>query len=456
MSKGEANARQRIMSAIQNTPSANGAATPASNTSPVATPAEVTSIANDWIKDAQRTKNDGTTQTDNRKLAQQLQDLAATDKLFAKQIAAALTSQLGAFDVSNQALAWHLKPSAQTSDPNSPLKPTNASGENPDAPKRSSKEQAAIDRGTTNGRLEAAKEWGGEVVDGVFGTVKTAGQLGVVGLNEVPIIGYLVPDGFAEDQAEDLDRKLQSLKDTIKSLPELPQAVTDKYDAEMALAQELENAYDAGQADISVLEEVAKIRAKADAELAILLAELAPGVGLAGKAARLLAKINDGFPGGIKGAIDASKDASNALAEEVRRFANDEIGSIPLSKAALDEKRRVTSIRTHAPKVLNDVVGPPPVGMNNPHAHHILPLKGLGEAQQKLVVEGRAILEKFGIDPDLGIENLVWAPNGNGVHKKASVEALVQDLRNADIDPFATKSKVADILKDHGARAAAR
>jgi len=425
MSKGEANARQRIMSAIQNTPSANGAATPASNTSPVATPAEVTSIANDWIKDAQRTKNDGTTQTDNRKLAQQLQDLAATDKLFAKQIAAALTSQLGAFDVSNQALAWHLKPSAQTSDPNSPLKPTNASGENPDAPKRSSKEQAAIDRGTTNGRLEAAKEWGGEVVDGVFGTVKTAGQLGVVGLNEVPIIGYLVPDGFAEDQAEDLDRKLQSLKDTIKSLPELPQAVTDKYDAEMALAQELENAYDAGQADISVLEEVAKIRAKADAELAILLAELAPGVGLAGKAARLLAKIN-------------------------------EIGSIPLSKAALDEKRRVTSIRTHAPKVLNDVVGPPPVGMNNPHAHHILPLKGLGEAQQKLVVEGRAILEKFGIDPDLGIENLVWAPNGNGVHKKASVEALVQDLRNADIDPFATKSKVADILKDHGARAAAR
>ncbi|MED1559349.1 AHH domain-containing protein [Bacillus paramycoides] len=49
--------------------------------------------------------------------------------------------------------------------------------------------------------------------------------------------------------------------------------------------------------------------------------------------------------------------------------------------------------------------------MKNPHAHHILFEKGLNQKQQKLVREGQGILRRYGIDPIIGEENLVWAPN---------------------------------------------
>ncbi len=44
----------------------------------------------------------------------------------------------------------------------------------------------------------------------------------------------------------------------------------------------------------------------------------------------------------------------------------------------------------------------PPTAMINPHAHHILFKKGLGQKQQELVREGQEILRRYGIDPIIG------------------------------------------------------
>jgi hypothetical protein len=55
--------------------------------------------------------------------------------------------------------------------------------------------------------------------------------------------------------------------------------------------------------------------------------------------------------------------------------------------------------------------------MLNRHVHHKLFKKGLGEAQN--------ILRKHGIDPIIGIENLVWAPNKiKGEHRPERLKCI--------------------------------
>ncbi|MEK3806969.1 AHH domain-containing protein [Bacillus sp. FSL H8-0547] len=74
--------------------------------------------------------------------------------------------------------------------------------------------------------------------------------------------------------------------------------------------------------------------------------------------------------------------------------------------------------------------------MINPHAHHthhILFKKGLGETQQKLVQEGQEILKRYGIDPIICKENLVWAPNSViGQHSLDSLEKVVNRLKTVE------------------------
>ena len=62
-------------------------------------------------------------------------------------------------------------------------------------------------------------------------------------------------------------------------------------------------------------------------------------------------------------------------------------------------------------KYLRVLISGPPTDMVDPHAHHILYKKGLGQKQQELVREGQEILRRYGMDPIIGKENLVWAPN---------------------------------------------
>ncbi|MEH6888055.1 type IV secretion protein Rhs, partial [Priestia megaterium] len=53
-----------------------------------------------------------------------------------------------------------------------------------------------------------------------------------------------------------------------------------------------------------------------------------------------------------------------------------------------------------------------------------------GQKQKELVQEGQEILRKYGIDPIIGQENLVWAPNAVvGQHSIDALEIVVHRLR---------------------------
>lgn len=74
-----------------------------------------------------------------------------------------------------------------------------------------------------------------------------------------------------------------------------------------------------------------------------------------------------------------------------------------------------------------------PANMIDPHAHYILFKTGHEGTQQELVKEGQEILRKYGIDPIVGEENLVWAPNRVvGQHDKAALEEVVNALKAVD------------------------
>ena len=80
--------------------------------------------------------------------------------------------------------------------------------------------------------------------------------------------------------------------------------------------------------------------------------------------------------------------------------------------------------------------------------------KGNGNAQKELVKEGQEILREYDIDPILGLENLVWAPNR--VKGKHSIEALrnvvdnikkVRDAGGDRDDMVEVLEKLGDISK---------
>jgi Pretoxin HINT domain/Domain of unknown function (DUF4280)/A nuclease family of the HNH/ENDO VII superfamily with conserved AHH len=78
---------------------------------------------------------------------------------------------------------------------------------------------------------------------------------------------------------------------------------------------------------------------------------------------------------------------------------------------------------------LKKLVGPPPPGMINPHAHHIVFKKGRG-AMIKYLDKSKAVLDKHGIDWLKGKENLVWAPNKN--HSTQVAKQVSEALEKAD------------------------
>ncbi|WXR61473.1 AHH domain-containing protein [Peptostreptococcaceae bacterium AGR-M142] len=91
-----------------------------------------------------------------------------------------------------------------------------------------------------------------------------------------------------------------------------------------------------------------------------------------------------------------------------------------------------------------------PTDIDNMHAHHILFKKGNGKEQQKLVKEGQEILRKYKINPIVGKENLVWAPNGVvGQHDEAALKRVVDELKKVDTSN-ATRDKIVDVLKKMG------
>jgi hypothetical protein len=107
-------------------------------------------------------------------------------------------------------------------------------------------------------------------------------------------------------------------------------------------------------------------------------------------------------------------------------------------------------------KHLRALIGDPPKGMIDPHAHHILFKKGIGEAQQELVEEGQRILRNVGIDPIFGAENLVWAPwRVHGQHGIDSLTRVVNKLKELD-DLGASYDDFVDALRELGQIAGSR
>ena len=78
------------------------------------------------------------------------------------------------------------------------------------------------------------------------------------------------------------------------------------------------------------------------------------------------------------------------------------------------------------------------------------------EEQQALVEEGQAILRKYGIDPIVGSENLVWAPNAvTGQHSIESLEKVVEGLKAVD-EAGGDYDDIVNFLEDMGQIASSR
>ncbi|PMC35754.1 hypothetical protein CJ195_18425 [Bacillus sp. UMB0899] len=139
----------------------------------------------------------------------------------------------------------------------------------------------------------------------------------------------------------------------------------------------------------------------------------------------------------VNGKVDNVKMNKLKNAIQNNRFSVDEISEISkkMSELGITKEYNEALMKIDFGKYLRKLVGDPPAGMINPHAHHILFKKGLGEAQQQLVHEGQELLRRYGIDPIIGKENLVWAPNAViGQHSLDALENVVNHLKTVEAE----------------------
>ena len=125
-----------------------------------------------------------------------------------------------------------------------------------------------------------------------------------------------------------------------------------------------------------------------------------------------------------------------------------------VAELGITEEYETEMKKTNFGIYLTNIKGPKPSNMDRPHAHHILYKEGVKEEQQALVEEGQAILRKYGIDPIVGEENLVWAPNTSGQHvKETHLQPLVDELKAVDAKGGSYED-IVDVLNKHGEIAA--
>lgn len=157
-----------------------------------------------------------------------------------------------------------------------------------------------------------------------------------------------------------------------------------------------------------------------------------------------MAKVESEVSGRVKSVsdyLDGIGEAGNVNATKMNKLKNaiqnntfsvDELSEISkkMSDLGITKEYNDVLIKIDFGKYLRGLIGDPPTAMINPHAHHILFKKGLGQAQQELVREGQEILRRYGVDPIIGQENLVWAPNAViGQHSIDALEEVVNRLR---------------------------
>ena len=145
----------------------------------------------------------------------------------------------------------------------------------------------------------------------------------------------------------------------------------------------------------------------------------------------------------LKGIVDGAGNIDAAQMREIRlaiqngKFSSREIKMLSkkMSELGITEAYESAMKNINFKEYLRKIKGESPANMIDPHAHHILFKTGHGAAQQELVNEGQEILRKYGIDPIVGEENLVWAPNRVvGQHDTAALEKVVNALKAVNED----------------------
>nr|WP_256371031.1 T7SS effector LXG polymorphic toxin [Psychrobacillus sp. OK028] len=137
----------------------------------------------------------------------------------------------------------------------------------------------------------------------------------------------------------------------------------------------------------------------------------------------------------VNGKVDSAKMNKLKNAIQNNTFSVDELSEISkkMFELGITKVYDEALIKIDFGKYLRGLIGNPPTAMINPHAHHILFKKGLGQKQQELVREGQEILRRYGVDPIIGKENLVWAPNAViGQHSLDTLEEVVNRLRTVE------------------------
>ena len=198
--------------------------------------------------------------------------------------------------------------------------------------------------GYRHGQAQAIAAFGGDIIGGIANGAEAIFEGAVVGL-ENTALGLLISDAYAEKQMNDLKERGAALVDGIKSIPDMPAAFVEKYEADFELADTLELAYQTGRADLSVLQEANRIRGRATAELGIIAAETAAtvvGVGAATKAIRA-GKMLDTDTLNPAALANLSRDVTRATTADVKAFISDTSGSVPLSLDAINDAKAVRS-----------------------------------------------------------------------------------------------------------------
>ncbi|MEK5214185.1 T7SS effector LXG polymorphic toxin [Psychrobacillus sp. FSL H8-0487] len=139
----------------------------------------------------------------------------------------------------------------------------------------------------------------------------------------------------------------------------------------------------------------------------------------------------------VKGKVDPTKMNKLKNAIQNNTFSVNELSEISkkMSELGITKVYNEALIKIDFGKYLRGLIGGPPTAMIDPHAHHILFKKGLGQKQQELVGEGQEILRRYGVDPIIGKENLVWAPNAViGQHSLDALENVVNQLKTVEIE----------------------
>lgn len=149
------------------------------------------------------------------------------------------------------------------------------------------REDVAIQLGQAQGREAAAGGWISGMAGGVAEAVETGYEMAVAGIEDVT---GLIDDDYAARQRADLQARADGLaaaaQEAIDNPEALARALVVSYETRFAAADALERAYRDGYADLSVLQESARMRAEAEAELAILGVETAGTVIGAGAIAK--------------------------------------------------------------------------------------------------------------------------------------------------------------------------